>query len=639
MRQSNFFTKAMAIALQVGMMAVGACMAQQPAQSMCPELQETPATPGHPHPQPRPSPSTVTITQDGKIDFGDASPITGITVLHVTTGHGCFAESDPYANPPGTNLLPTIWTNAYDGSGCEMANTLPSPNPHPSPNPTSSPTPSSSSCPPLDPRKMPPDYPYQLHDGKPLVAALCGSPRFEDCRQIPDSPLYDVAPNVAYSAKSPTDDLLEIFDQIDCSYNRQTGKPQCTFKKTDRAAIEKSLQRGIDILEGNPIADRLYSGFPLLHYMAMEKVRSVTPEVDSSGKVIGGNVNIHQIWYDTHIESDVAFIDPTVVAGVPWTITYTIDVLSRGNDDFSPFVMYFDDPTLSKPPMPHVAMDQTFFNMEEGTRTIFKIKMALGKYYNLTYNWGWRAHPPRVQVTENATKRIPPNPNGKTLVQWEESVFGGKTKEQAIAMIGDLAPEKKMWTAFRNGLAAIRKGDEATAALSIDQARNAFGDWRDRDKLPRGIAVDRESDLTLFYVNNTIYGEFKDGTRSDFPAWRTRGKTLKVTLLNGDYFEHGYQNVDFGGARGWENQFQSSVPTGGSGPWFTFGRVHWWMNIPMVLSDGKPLTVPPATQGSNCKDACGKYKVEITYEYEPSRRLRFYQFDPMHHDVAIFSVH
>jgi hypothetical protein len=636
MRQFKLFTKAVTLALQVGVMAVGASMAQQPEQSMCPELQETPATPGHPHPQPRPSPSTVTITQDGKIVFDDISPLTGITVLHVQTGKGCFAESDPYANPPGTNLLPTIYTNVYDGNGKEMCNTLPSPSPHPSKNPSGP----SSTCP-VDPT-IPSDYPYQLH-AKPVVAALCGSSRFEDCRQIPDSPLYDIAPNVLYPSKSPTDDLLEIFDQIDCSRNLQTGQQQCTFKKHDRAEIEKSLQRGIDILEGNPIAERLYSGLPLLHYKATEKIQSVTPQVDSSGKVIGGNVNIHQVWYDTHIESDVAFIDPTPVKDVPWTITYTIDVLSRGNDDFSPFVMYFDDPEITKPkgmpPLPHVAMDQTFFNMEEGTRTIFKIKMAPGKYYNLTYNWGWRAHPPRVQVTENATKRIPPNPNGKTLVQWEESVFGGKTKEQAIAMIGDLAPEKKMWNAFRTGLGGIRQGNEAKAALSIDQARNAFSDWRDRDKLPRGIAVDREADLTLFYANNTIYGEFKDGTRSDFPAWTTRGKTLKVTLLNGDYFEHGYQNVDFGGARGWENQFQSSVSSGGSGPWFTFGRVHWWMNIPMVLADGKPLAVPPATQGSNCKDACGKYKVEITYEYEPSRRLRFYQFDPMHHDVAIFSVH
>ncbi|HEV3036567.1 MAG TPA: hypothetical protein VHA33_02150 [Candidatus Angelobacter sp.] len=605
MRLSYLFAKSIVIALQTGVLSAGACLAQQSAENLCPMLPSSPATPGHPHPQPRPPASKVNITHDQD----------GVTVLQVKTGQGCFAESDPYQNPPGTNFLPTIFTNAFDGNNHEMVNTLPSTD----------------------------RIPYNLHDGNPVVAALCASSKFEDCRQVPGSALYDVGANVPFSFKSPTDDLLEIFDQIDCNTPKQ-----CKFKKLDPTAIKKNFQRGIDILEGNPIPDRLYSGLPLLHYKAREKVRAVAPVLGYDGKAVGGNVNIHQVWYDTHVESDVAFLDPTLVADVPWTITYTIDVLSRGNDDFSPFVMYFDDPALSKPPMPHVAMDQTFFNMEEGTRTVFKIKMAPGKYYNLTYNWGWRAHPPRVQVTENATKRIPPNPNGKTLVQWEEDVFGGKTKEQAIAMIGDLAPEKRMWTAFRAGLDAFTAGNYAKAALSINQARDAFSDWRDRDKLPRGIPVDKNSDLTLFYANNTIYGQFKEGTRSDFPKWKTRGAILKVTLLNGDYFDHGYQNVDFGGARGWENQFQSSVESGGSGPWFTFGRVHWWMNIPMLLPDGKPLIISAATHRPNQKDicgrynssdTCGKYKVEITYEYEPSRRLRFYQFDPMHHDVAVFSVH
>jgi hypothetical protein len=32
-------------------------------------------------------------------------------------------------------------------------------------------------------------------------------------------------------------------------------------------------------------------------------------------------------------------------------------------------------------------------------------------------------------------------------------------------------------------------------------------------------------------------------------------------------------------------------------------------------------------------------KFDIDYNFEPSRRLRFYQFDPLHHDVAIFSIH
>jgi len=51
--------------------------------------------------------------------------------------------------------------------------------------------------------------------------------------------------------------------------------------------------------------------------------------------------------------------------------------------------------------------------------------MAPGKYYNLTYTWGWRNHPPRVQVSENACKRMPDaTGKSKTLVQWEADVFG-----------------------------------------------------------------------------------------------------------------------------------------------------------------------------------------------------------------------
>jgi hypothetical protein len=558
--------------LQVLIMAAGLCFAQQDREKYCPFLPATPRTPGHPHPQPRPGPADVQVTQED-----------GIPLAQVNTAHGCFAEENPYEHPPGTNFLPTIYTNAFDGNGVEMPNTLPST----------------------------PDNPYNLHDGEPVVSKI--------------------------NPASPTDDLQEIFDHIDFWVAKAQKGP---LTDADIRTIANQFKKGIDILEGNPVPNRIYSGLPLLHYKAPQKVKQVVPIKDSSGNVIGGNVNIHQVWFDTHIESDTAFLDPSTVMEVPWTITYTIDVLSRGNDDFSPFVMYFDDPKLSKlgmPPMPHVAMDQTFYNMEEGTRTVFKIKMAPGKYYNLTYSWGWRAHPPRVQVTENGNKKVA----GKTLVQWEEGVFGGKSKEDAIAQIGDLSPDKRMWTAFRRGLAALNSKDYKGVSLRNGDARAAFRDWRDRTRLPRGVQVDPKADLTLFYVNNTIYGEFKEGTRIDFPEWSIRGAKLKVSLINGDYFDHGYQNVDFGGARGWENQFQSSVKSGGSGCWFTFGRVHWWMNIPMMLSDGSPfmVMVPAATHAPGAADKLGRYKVEITYNYEPSRRLRFYQFDPVHHDVAIFSIH
>ncbi|HEY6253921.1 MAG TPA: hypothetical protein VI685_28525, partial [Candidatus Angelobacter sp.] len=479
-RQQFIFPVAL---LAASLLVQGACLAQQAPFDPCPEiLKTTPATQGDPHPQPRPEPSTLVLTKEGNV-----------TVAKMVTGTGCFAESDPFSNPPGTNFLPNVDTNAFDGKGKEMPNTLPS-------------TASS---------------PYNLQDGQPIVSKI--------------SPI------------SPTDDLMRIFDHI----LGQAARPKTTAIKT-ATTVATDLKLGVDILEGNPIPGRLYSGFPLLHYKASEGVKRVIPIKDSSGTIIGGNVDVHQIWYDTHIESDTAFLDPSDVMEVPWTITYTVDVLSRGNDDFSPAVMYFDDPQLTSPklPLPHIGMDQTFYNMEEGTRTIFKIKMTPGKYYNVVYTWGWRAHPPRVQVMENATKLIPPkydpqgklNPKSKTLVQWETDVFGENPsahKAHAIAQIGDLSPAKRMWTAFREAQEALRRHDFPTVAARVLDAREAFGDWRDRTRLPKGIQLDSSSDLTLFYANNTIYGQFRDGFHGDYPPWQLRGTTLKITLYNGDYFEHG----------------------------------------------------------------------------------------------------
>ncbi len=108
---------------------------------------------------------------------------------------------------------------------------------------------------------------------------------------------------------------------------------------------------------------------------------------------------------------------------------------------------------------------------------------------------------------------------------------------------------------------------------------------------------------------------------------------MKVTLLNGDYFEHGYLNIDFDGAHGWENQFKSSIKFAGSGGMFTFGRFYWSMNMK------EPVTVAAAAKDKMGNTKLGRHKVYITYNFEPSRRLRFYQFDPMHHDVAVYSLH
>lgn len=494
----------------------------------------------------------------------------------VVTAPGFLPESSPYTEPPGANFLETVYSNMIDGLGVEIPNSLSST----------------------------PDNPYNLH---------------------PDPVVTEI------DKTSPTDDLTSVYKDLRAA--AEAGTP------LDQGAI----QFAIDIIEGNPIADRVYSGFPLLHYNGPEKVRQVEPIYDANGTVIGGNLNVHQIMYDSHYEADVAFVDPTAVRDVPWTITYTIDTLNRGHEDFAPFAMFTDDPAASEDGKgkPHFGIDQTFFPLEDGTRTVIEMKMPPAKYFKLTYHWGWRIHPPRVQVLENALQKI----NDKTLPQWEIDVFGEapRSSEQAklaaIRMIGNLAPAKRMWRALRQ-LKRIPGAAPGRARVLLDRIDRAFDQWKDRTALPDGVALDPDSDSTLFYVNNTIYGQMtgrRDDSEVHFAPWLTRGTQVKIKLYNGDYFDHAYVNVDFGGARGWENTFHSTLDVGGAGPFFSFGRGHWFPNA------GAPsvglIVVPPAKRTGGRSSQIGEHNVHITYNYDPRLRLRFYQFDPLHHDVAVWSVH
>lgn len=587
----------------------------------------------HPGPVPLPMGSSQTQTIDAN----------GVITTTAVTPEGKFPAVNPFENPPGSNFFNTVYQNSFTSSGKEMVNTLPST----------------------------PDVGYNLHDG-PVTA-------------------------VAINPKSPFTELDRIIDLLEQKTNANNPGAKAQQHR-------KEIQKAIDILEGNPIAGAAFSGMPMLHYNGPLKLKKVIPQYDANGNVIGGNVDIRLLYFGQRMESDVALLDPNPVWHVPWTITYKVSILKDGIEDFSPMAMFYDDPRVDSPildtpgkdnfGMAHIGMDQTYFPMlVEGTEYTVKIKMPPGKYYKLTYNWGWRKHPPRVQVSENVNNYT----MGKSLLQHEVDVFGANpraseaAKLAAIAKIGDLAPEKRMWKTFREWRDAIDSGTYAfdPAQLKVKELRAAFLDFSDRTRLPRGVEHDPEADITLFYVNNTIYGSrhgrngrgrsgegsnmgsntFMGVEANSMTDWEKRPYNFKVTLRNGDHFDHGYLNVDFGGTRGWENQFQVTDPmhaidptTGepylpfdrggtdehlkptprvadinarpqfGSGPFFTFGRIHWWMNaggpfgaiiVPPVAADGTP----------------GTHKVDVTLNFEPSMRLRMYQFDPLHHDVAVYSLH
>ena len=411
----------------------------------------------HPSPQPRvamESPendSEFFVTPDGRT-----------TIWKTKKTH--FPQSYPFKTASPSNLLPTVYELARDSAGNEVPNTLPST----------------------------PDRPYNLHN----------FPTEEDGTIIdidPRSPRWDLAV-IINDLKSSVDSAdrratnSEFFrggmgvpadprrGHVERKENEGPGiieevaTPQIDFEK---------VQFGIDILEGNPI-DREYTGMPLLKYLGPASVKTIDPETRT--------VTVRQTWQRGRISSDAMFVDPcamttqinddgeevracSVPGNVEWTIRYEVSVLRWGHEDFAPFAVTFDNPpdgSMPRPNIPNVAFDQSFFPMEDGKKYIFEMRMPPHRYWNLTYNWGWRIHPPRIQAAEKAIKA----PMGRNIVGWEREVFCAdgepveRTDDQgnvsvvdwtcptlpneteeaklaAIAMLSDLAPAKRMWKALR----------------------------------------------------------------------------------------------------------------------------------------------------------------------------------------------
>jgi len=581
--------------------------------------------PGDPYdgyPMPRPG------TPGGGPAQSQVTSPDGMTTI-VQTGHSLFAESDPWDNP--TNMLPTVYHDVYDSLCNLVPNTL------------------SSS----------PEHPYNLHD-EPIVSTIDKSSPYTDLEAIINS--FRRAGNTGYGGHDGDDDRGNSDRRI----------------RIDPAKVQFAL----DILEGNPIPNRNYSGMPVLHYNGPDKQKTVDP--------VTKNVNIHIIYYRSHIEADTSLLDTMGVLDDEWTITYTVDSLDKGADDFSPSTMTFDDPNAfgglasgANSMKPLIMQDQTFFPQQEGKRYVYTIRQSPGRFFNGIYTWGWRVHPGRVQFMENQNKTA----LGHNLLQWEQLSFGEhpmasrENQLAAIGKIGNLAPEKRMWNAF-NALRDNNIVGGPVAAALVKEIEQAFDDWDHRGRLPRGVQPDPNADITLFYANNTIYANVKGYTdpnaHLEYTQWvtRTQGNKANIKIINGDYFDRGYMSVDFGGMRGWENTFHNTVPVGGDGPWFTFGREHWFPNVfpvlipaatasnataPVQISaralehhpgrefrmaemdpDGDSLhhyrrAVPsiPTANG----DVLTEHSIESNWNFDPSRRLRFYQFDPLHHDVAVFSMH
>lgn len=344
----------------------------------------------------------------------------------------------------------------------------------------------------------------------------------------------------------------------------------------DRAKATSARQLALDILEGNSIPNKAYSGMPLLNWNSPAKVKSVPA---------GGNVVVREVRWDEHALSDtwlLSFDDPNQ----PYTITFRISelgttfgsaltpapLLSQGGN-----VIGGESQVLTPLAPPPLAMGTTTSNRftpnggQEFTRlAVQDVTVAMP--------------PPGVtdEVLEPDLK-----PGSETLFTLQRTSsdhlnaaradfgFSSTTptaaeKVAAINRLADQSPEKELWGDLRL-LRPDAPGFLDAAGLVAGGDRSLVGAMRTRSSPAAGVAHDPAADVNVDFVNNETY-LFRGNGPLPTPG---NGNNLRVSTTNADNFSHHLVGLALTDATplgtvgwgqfSWQPISSSSLAPGGSG--------------------------------------------------------------------------
>ena len=336
------------------------------------------------------------------------------------------------------------------------------------------------------------------------------------------------------SPSTPEDDLAAALDDL--------------ADAADVEAAEAARRRALDILEGNPVPNAAYSGIPLLNWNAPAKVKAVPP---------GGTVTVKVVRYGEHVLTDTSllrFDDPAQ----PFRIRYRVAELGTVfGGQLTPAPLLEDGSEriggvhsvtlpLALGPMRTGTQESSRFHpggAPEQTRQALQditVRMPPAGMTdaildpNLRPGWGALATPESFAVLRRATPdRL------STLADSFGFTGDAPTPAEvrgAIGVLGDAAPEKRIWT----DLQALDPGDAGflTAATAVGRDdRSLVAEMRVRTQIPAGIDVDPTADVVVTLLNDEAYVSRR---MMRVP----RGGSLQVQAVNADGFTHQLEAVD-----------------------------------------------------------------------------------------------
>jgi streptogramin lyase len=360
-------------------------------------------------------------------------------------------------------------------------------------------------------------------DSSSTTAQLVGSPSLD---MLLADPFSDPRPAGVGPTPDPEADLAAALDSLAAA--------------PDVAAATSARQLALDILEGNPLAGRPYSGLPLLNWNAPAKVKPVPA---------GGNVDVHEVRFGQRDLSDtwlLQFADPTK----PYTITYHVAELGTSmGADFAPTPLLADagtpiggQPSIIQP----LALGETPVATQIGNRFnapgpehtrlgVLKLVVNMPPP-NLTT----AILSPDLRAEHNTLTALAPDSAAREAVLTRDFAFTGTSptpaqKSTAIGRLGG-SLEKQLWSDL-NGLDPAATTFLASAHTVGTDDRALVASMRTRTALPVGVAADPAADVTVLLANNETYVS-KPSTRL------APGAPIKIEFINQDGFTHDLGALD-----------------------------------------------------------------------------------------------
>jgi streptogramin lyase len=371
--------------------------------------------------------------------------------------------------------------------------------------------------------------------GPPTTDPLPPPPEIETKLANPASPTSDdpLALSQLGSPGTPENDLAQALQDL------------AGAGTTDAVATARKL--ALDILEGNPLAGKAYSGLPLLNWNAPQKIKPVPP---------GGNVDVREVRYGQHILTDTWLLDVADPAQ-PFTVTYHVAELGNAfGGDFSPTALtnVGGDPAVSNvldlrplalPPIDTGTTEASRFHPAggaESTRTaVQKVTVSLPAPHSVT-----ALLDPNLTPGHEALATIQIGGAGRAAAA---TAALGTSKLAGIGAIGSQAPEKLLWSDLENLDPTNLNAAKQVAA----QDAQLVTSMRVRDQLPSGVTVDPTADLGVALLNDEAYV-----SRATVNV--LQGHQMRVALTNGDAFA---RTVNL-------NAFFNRKPTHGALDWGQF---------------------------------------------------------------------